>query len=382
MVGAFLLMPMPRLNVALDVTLAGMRPHLDPEVYAFAAVGVLPPRLDSCFAIIREPTSITLVLTEAEAQRLRLDVSFRCRRIDPGMDTSLDALGVIAAISTALAVAGIALNPIAAVARDHLFVPADRADDALEVLHEVVRAAQLRRSSTDAGLQAFASDLWIAEGPPVKFYTMSYPTRMTVIRLNDGRLWLHSPIRYSAVLGARLDALGEIAYLVAPNPLHHLFIEGWAAAYPGATCLAAPGVAPKLPRLALKALSEPDPGWQCEIDHLVFEGSPLMKEAVFHHRASRTLIVTDLIERFDPRSLSAKDRLLARLAGVTLPHGGMPLDWRLSFFGQGRRRARACFARMQAWAPERLVMAHGEPIDADATACLHRALPGFATASA
>jgi hypothetical protein len=364
---------MARLNASLDTILAAMQPQIDPEVYVFTSAPAVPEGVDA-FAIIREHESLTLIVPEREQQRLALAGDYRCRRIDPGIDTALDGIGFLARISAALAAEGIALNPIAANRRDHLFVPHDRADDALVVMNNLARSARAR---CEDGLWQFAPDIWIVEGETVPFYTMPYPTRMTVIRLADGGLWLHSPIRYSTQLSVRLAALGDVRYLVAPNPLHHLFIAAWAKAYPLAACFGAPGVQAKLPGLVLAPLADTSLPWRDEIDCMLFEGSPLMQEAVFHHRASHTLIVTDLIENFDPATLSLKNRLLARLAGVLAPRGRTPLDWRLSFFGAGRARAAHCARLIESWSPDRLVMAHGELIHTGAAEFLDHAFAYF-----
>lgn len=72
-------------------------------------------------------------------------------------------------------------------------------------------------------MKQLAENLWIFDGEAVPFFTLPYTTRMTVIRLNDGALWVHSPIKLTPELQALVEALGEVRYLIAPNHLHHLF---------------------------------------------------------------------------------------------------------------------------------------------------------------
>lgn len=137
-------MPAARLNDQLDVTLAGMSPRLDPITYVFAAIDSPPPGIDDYFARIREPDGVTLVAGEDQLRAAGVEVpqsSPRWRRIDPGIDTDLDAVGVMARISGELAARGISVNPIAALKRDHFFVPIARADEALEVLRGIARSA-------------------------------------------------------------------------------------------------------------------------------------------------------------------------------------------------------------------------------------------------
>jgi hypothetical protein len=89
----------------------------------------------------------------------------------------------------------------------------------------------------------------------------------------------------------------------------------------------------------------------------VFRGSPLLEEVFFFHRASRTLLVGDLIQRFDPASLSGWRGWLMRLDGLVGPDGGAPREWRASCWN--RRAARASLAHALGWDAERLVIAHG-----------------------
>lgn len=108
-----------------------MRPVLDPEEYAFALVERVPVGV-APFAIVREAEGVTVVLPWAEAARQGLAdaVVSRCRRITLTVHSSLEAVGLTAAVSSALAARGISCNVIAGSYHDHLFVPAGRADDA------------------------------------------------------------------------------------------------------------------------------------------------------------------------------------------------------------------------------------------------------------
>jgi hypothetical protein len=91
-------------------------------------------------------------------------------------------------------------------------------------------------------LKAFDQDIWIADGPSVAVAGFHYPTRMAVIRLPDGGLFIWSPIRLTARLQADVDAVGHVRHVVAPNSLHHLFLGEWQRAYPRAKTYAPPGL--------------------------------------------------------------------------------------------------------------------------------------------
>ena len=150
-----------------------------------------------------------------------------------------------------------------------------------------------------ARLIEFGPDIWISDGPVVPFFAgFSYPTRMAVIRLSNGLLFVWSPITLSEQLKREVDALGTVRYLVSPNLLHHLFLGEWASAYPKARLYASPGLRRRRKDLAFDAdLGDaPEPEWAADIDQVVLGGSFVMTEVVFFHRASRTAIFADLIE--------------------------------------------------------------------------------------
>jgi hypothetical protein len=71
---------------------------------------------------------------------------------------------------------------------------------------------------------------------------------------------------------------------------------------------------------------EPEEAWSEDLDQLVFRGSWLLEEVVFFYRKSRTVILADLIENFEPEKLGRFYRWLVRLAGAAHPDGKTPLD--------------------------------------------------------
>ena len=216
-------------------------------------------------------------------------------------------------------------------------------------------------------------NLWLADGDTVSFFTLPYSTRMTIIRLRNRDLWVHSPVRLTADLRTQVNALGNVRWLIAPNHLHHLFVADWQQAWPEADLWGTQEVQNKRPDLHFRGTLDDTAGpWREEIDQCLFSGSPAMTECVFFHRSSATLIVTDLIENFDPAQLTPIKRVMARLAGIVAPKGGMPLDWRLSF-RRHRAQARANLEQILCWRPERIVMAHGMLVAAGCDAFLRRA---------
>jgi hypothetical protein len=223
-------------------------------------------------------------------------------------------------------------------------------------------------------LTEIAKDVWTAEGPVVKFFIFDYPTRMAVVRLSNGDLWIWSPTGLDDALAAELTALGPVKHLVSPNALHHLYMGEWKERFPDARLYASPGLAKKRTDLHFDAElgDAPDPDWGDEIDQVVFRGSFFLEEVVFLHRASETALVCDLIQRFDPASLSGWRGAIMKLWGLVGPNGSTPLEWRASWLN--RRAGRAARDKALAWNPSNLVIAHGVHPTENGRAALERGL--------
>ncbi len=217
-------------------------------------------------------------------------------------------------------------------------------------------------------------DIWIAEGPSVSFFGFPYPTRMTLVRLSDGGLWLCSPIELTDVLADEVRALGPVQHLVSPNKIHHLFLGQWAQAWPEAKLWASPGLARRRRDLSFHGElgDAAEPAWASDIDQLIFRGSFFMEEVVFFHRASRSAIITDLVQKFDPATQRGWRGLLMRLDGLVGPDGSTPREWRLTFWN--RRAAREALRKALAWDPQRLIIAHGQWVRENGREALARSL--------
>jgi hypothetical protein len=223
-------------------------------------------------------------------------------------------------------------------------------------------------------VEEFGPDLYVADGPSVSFYGFPYPTRMALVRLADGGLWVWSPIALTPELAQAVDSLGPVRHIVSPNKIHHLFLKEWSERWPDARLHAPPGLARRRPDLRFDAeLGDTfDPAWSKDIDQTIFHGSFAMAEVAFFHHRSRTAIFCDLVQRHAPEGMTGVKGALMRLDGLVGEHGSTPREWRASFWRRGP--ARAARARVLAWEPERLVIAHGACAQENAGEILARAL--------
>ncbi|MCE2890924.1 MAG: DUF4336 domain-containing protein [Aquidulcibacter sp.] len=212
-------------------------------------------------------------------------------------------------------------------------------------------------------LKPVARDVWIADGSWIRFYGLPFPTRMTVIRLSDGSLWVHSPIADKVGIADAVAALGEVRYLIAPNWIHYAWIPDWQAKFRSAVTWGSPGVVARADKYGVQLQIDHElddhapPDWEDQIDQRLAD-SGVHREVVFFHRASRTLVLTDLIENFEKHKMPLWVRPLLKLGRVCDPDGRMPRDMALSF----SRRPKYLLALVKAmidWSPERIILAHG-----------------------
>ena len=95
-------------------------------------------------------------------------------------------------------------------------------------------------------LKPMGPDIGIVDGP-VEYLTVGgvrlplpFTTRMTVVRLSTGDLFLHSPIKFDQALASELQRMGTIRHLVSPNQFHYAHIGEWSKAFPHAIPWASP----------------------------------------------------------------------------------------------------------------------------------------------
>ncbi|HEY9037956.1 MAG TPA: ACT domain-containing protein [Roseovarius sp.] len=123
--------------------LSGMAPVLDGATYVFVTLPDrdIPPGLTPRM-MMQEGEGTTVVITQDAAMAAGLPYEFPCRMITLNVHSALDAVGFLAKVTTRLAGLGMGVNPVAGFYHDHLFVPLDRADDAMTALGEMVREAR------------------------------------------------------------------------------------------------------------------------------------------------------------------------------------------------------------------------------------------------
>jgi hypothetical protein len=225
--------------------------------------------------------------------------------------------------------------------------------------------------------KSWAEDIWTVDGPEVAYslwgLTIPCPTRMTIIRLPGGGLWVHSPVACTPDLVAAVKALGPVTAIIAPNVFHYTHLADWTHAFPQAAVFGVAGLGAKVPGIAFAVLDDhPPQSWREAIDcHVIALGS--FTEAVFLHRASRTLIVTDLMQNFEAdRIRNPLVRAVMRMGGATGPNGKPSIEIRIAAL-RHRAAVREGVRRMLDWQPAGIILAHGACYRSNADAEIGRA---------
>jgi hypothetical protein len=220
------------------------------------------------------------------------------------------------------------------------------------------------------------SDLWIVDSGPFSAMGMKLPVRMTVIRLADGGLLLHSPTRYTPELARALEAIGPIRHLVASTMAHWTFLKDWQQACPDATSWGVPVLRtrPQVQRSGVRIDRDlgdsAPPEWSGGIDQGLVRGAGGFEEAWFFHKASRALVLTDLIENLDPQKLGP---VTASVMRATLATAGTSALHARAALLPNKAEVRAAVDEMIALAPETVIFAHGDLFRGRGTEQLRRA---------
>ncbi len=224
-----------------------------------------------------------------------------------------------------------------------------------------------------------AEAVWIVDSGPLRALGMPLPVRMTVIRLADGTLLLHSPTRYTDGLRHELEGLGRIRHLVAPNAAHWTFVKAWQENCPDTVTWAAPGLRRRRQvrksgvRLDRDLPDTAPPEWSGEIEQVIVPGGAGFREVAFFHKFTRTLVLTDLVLNIEPAKMPLATRAFIRLVGAAAPQGRAPIYLRLVVLLH-RHDAALAASRMLAWHPQRVIFTHGRWFAHEGGAALRKSL--------
>jgi hypothetical protein len=226
-------------------------------------------------------------------------------------------------------------------------------------------------------LKPIDDGIWIVDSGPLHAAgAIPLPVRMTVMQLEDGGIVLHSPTRYDPSLREKIESLGPIRHIVAPNSAHWSFVKDWKGRVPDALTWAAPGLRRRRQVKKARIAWHGDLGakslWHFapDIDQIEVPGIVGFCEVCFYHRKSQSLVVTDLIQNLDDHHQSSVMRLFSRVIGA---RDRAPIYLRAVVRLKGEP-ARAAARQLVALEPKRVIFSHGQYFDHDAPTRLRKSL--------
>ena len=120
----------------LNTLLRTMKPKHNIGDYVFCVVNDMTKiNIDDIILFFKEQEGNTIIIKKELADNLKLDYSFISGWITLTVHSSLEAVGLTAAFSKALSEAGISCNVVAAFYHDHIFVPKEDTEKAIDVLN-------------------------------------------------------------------------------------------------------------------------------------------------------------------------------------------------------------------------------------------------------
>jgi hypothetical protein len=202
------------------------------------------------------------------------------------------------------------------------------------------------------------------------------PIRMTVLRLDDGSLLVHSPIQFDERLAQSVERQGTVRYILAPNGFHHLFVAQWQARFPEAECWGPKVLSRKRPDLRLDEHFDEnvDAPWRPAVQVELIGGMPKVQELALYHVASRTLVVTDLV--FNIHNASGALKWVLRLMGT---HDRTEMSRLLRLFVKDKSAFGRSIDRLLSLQVDRVIMAHGEVLEGRRCAAFEAAIQPYRT---
>ncbi|HUH97770.1 MAG TPA: DUF4336 domain-containing protein, partial [Anaerolineales bacterium] len=174
-------------------------------------------------------------------------------------------------------------------------------------------------------IQQFADNIWLVDGPLVRDMGVLFTTRMTIVRLSNGSIWISSPVSVSFATLKWISELGEVRYLIAATPRHVWRLASWHTLFPEAELWASRPTLFTLQKGHLPITGylgdTPVKAWSTDFDQLEFKGNPLLSEVLFFHKDARTVMLDDLIQRNPPAQGNALTDAILKLEGAQDPDG-------------------------------------------------------------
>ena len=214
-------------------------------------------------------------------------------------------------------------------------------------------------------IEYIEDQIWILEYP-IQYAGIDLFGRMTIIKLDNEELIIHDPCEIDDYIKNKIDALGEVKYIVAPGSYHHLFVTNFQQKYPNAETFLCPGLEKKRQDIKFEWIlgNKPDHRWEDVIDQVLVHGTKYIWEVAFFHKPSKTLILVDLLENIGDDYQHPASLLLRFWWKVVFRMWGNPKAAPEYQMGWGNKHiVKDGLNRILSWKAEKVILAHGEIIE-------------------
>eukprot|EP01097_Dermamoeba_algensis_P007208 TRINITY_DN4520_c1_g1_i1.p1 TRINITY_DN4520_c1_g1~~TRINITY_DN4520_c1_g1_i1.p1 ORF type:complete len:262 (+),score=42.73 TRINITY_DN4520_c1_g1_i1:1-786(+) len=217
-----------------------------------------------------------------------------------------------------------------------------------------------------------APGVFYADSSIKLFRYFNVPIRMSVVRLKNNDLWLHSPFHPAKSPLDEITQLGQVKNLVAPNLHHHLWAPKWKSQFPEAKLYGAPGLLKKKKDVQFDitfpvgsqgvTANKEDFPWIDEIDFIHVDGFPALSEVAFFHKTSKTLLLTDLAFNVKKDNLPLPLQLYLSL----FLHREVSMTYPFKLTSYNKKKLKDNLDQLMSWDFQSIIMAHGEVVTSDA----------------
>jgi hypothetical protein len=209
--------------------------------------------------------------------------------------------------------------------------------------------------------------IWLKEYP-IKYAGTRFNSRMSVVRLKSGNLFIHSPCNIDDDLKDEINALGKVECIVAPGYYHYFHVPSAQRAFPESVTYICPGLETKLPDLKFEKIlsDQPDVRWAEDFEQVLVRGNKYIWEVAFFHKETATLILVDLIENFTDNTqdvnwvLKLWWKLIFHMWENPKPAPEYQFGWR------DKDAARASMKKILHWDFNKIIISHGDLIEENA----------------
>lgn len=217
---------------------------------------------------------------------------------------------------------------------------------------------------------------------------------MTVVKMNDGGLFVFSPIKLDPATKEVITRMGLVTVLILPDIEHHLYVMDYLALNPNATVIGVPGLDKKRKDVPFEHLMRPGGpaeqrkpfGLEEEFDYLYLDKT-VNRESLWYHRPTQTLLTADLmwnlpaIEQYAQAGPGGKP--MTKFNWMTKINssfmnpesiGHTAFMWYVMAKGQSGRMQieQAMKKTINEWKPQRIVMCHGENVESNVIETIRR----------